>query len=65
MEIAGLAVGLASLYCACIEAVNRVESYKNFEAETQQLSAQFKADKAILQRWANKVGIRYDGLSDT
>ena len=65
MEIAGLAVGLASLYCACIEAVHRVESYKNYEAETRQLSAQFKADKVILQRWADKVGIRYDGLSET
>lgn len=65
MEIAGLAVGLASLYCTCIEAVHRVESYKNFETETGQLSAQFKADKAIFQRWADKVGIRHDKLSDT
>ena len=65
MEIAGLAVGLASLYTTIIETVHRVESYKNYEVETRQLSAQFKADKVILERWADEVGIRYDGLSDT
>ena len=65
MEFAGLAVGLASLYSACIETVHRIESYQNFQVETRQLSAQFQADRAILQRWANKVGILQNGLSDT
>ena len=65
MEFAGLAIGLASLYSACIETVHRIESYQNFQVETRQLSAQFQADKAILQRWANKVGILQNGLSDT
>lgn len=65
MELAGLAIGLASLYSACIETVHRIESYQNFQVETRQLSAQFRADKAILERWANKVGILQNGLSDT
>ena len=58
-------MGLVGLYSACIETVHRIESYQNFQVETRQLSARFQADKAILQRWANKVGILQKGLSDT
>lgn len=65
MEIAGLAIGLAGLYSACIDTAQRFESYKNFQAETRQLSAQFQADKAVLQRWADKIGITHRGLSDS
>lgn len=65
MEIAGLAIGLASLCGTCIETAHRIESYKNFQVEARQLSAQFQADKAILQRWADKVGFLHNGLSDT
>lgn len=65
MEIAGLGIGVAALYSACIEAVHRVQSYRNFEIETKQLSAQYNADKVILVKWAERVGIREDGLSIT
>ena len=65
MELASLAIGLASLYSACIETAHRIESYQNFQVETRQLSAKFQADRAILQRWANTVGILQNGLSDT
>ena len=64
MEVAGLTLGIAALYSACIETAHRIESYKNFQTETKQFSAQFLADKAILQRWADKVGIQHSGLSD-
>lgn len=65
MEIAGLGIGLTALYTACIEAVHRVESYRNFEIETRQLSAQYNADKVILVKWAERVGINNDGLAIT
>lgn len=65
MEIAGLGIGLAALYSACIEAVHRVQSYRNAEVETKQLSAQYNADKVILEKWAERVGISKDGLAIT
>ena len=64
MEVIGLAISLASLYSACIETAHRVEAYKNFRNEASQLSARFQADKAILQRWAKKVGFSENGLSE-
>jgi Prion-inhibition and propagation len=60
MEVGGLVVGgvaLAGLYSACVEAVERVESYRNFEEDAQHLLTRFKASKVILQRWASQVGL--------
>ena len=63
MEVAGLAIGVASLYGACIEVAHRIESYRTFKDESSQLSAQFQADKALMQQWAARVGVSHDGLS--
>ena len=64
MEIAGLVVGTASLavlYIACIEAVDRIDSYKKCGPETKHLSAQLYANKTVLRNWANRVGISREG----
>ena len=68
MEAIGLAIGVANLvtlYSACITAIDCVSSYKNFESEEKQLLAQIDANKDILQKWGDRVGISIEGLSET
>lgn len=65
MEPIGLVVGLVGLYSACIETAHRIESYKHFQSEARLLLVKFQADKAILQHWADSVGILNDRLSET
>ena len=67
MEIAGVVIGtagLAGLYSACMECIDRVESYQNYGTDTRHLSAQLSTNKVILQNWANRVGISPLGLLD-
>ena len=60
MEVAGLVIdvaGIAGLFSACIDAVERVDSYNNFEIESRYITAHFETDKLLLKRWADGVGI--------
>ncbi|KAI9792435.1 MAG: hypothetical protein M1816_002319 [Peltula sp. TS41687] len=60
MEIAGLAVGiagLAGLFSACMESIERIESYRNFGHDSRHINDRFDADKLLFQRWATEVGI--------
>ncbi|KAH7124364.1 prion-inhibition and propagation, helo domain-containing protein, partial [Dactylonectria macrodidyma] len=59
MEPVGLAVGiagLAGLFSSCLEAVERVQSYGSFGADSQVLDTQFKAEKLRLEQWGRHVG---------
>ncbi len=60
MEIASLAIGvasLASLVSTCVDLLERVESYKNFGAESRLLTTRFDVNKVIFRDWAQRVGI--------
>lgn len=60
MEIAGLAVGvvgLVGLFGACMGAMEHLNSYKIAGHESSYIIAAFNADKLLLQRWADGVGI--------
>ena len=60
MEFAGLAVGvagLAGLLGACIDAVDRIETYRKFGYKSRYITARFAADKFLLHKWAEAVGI--------
>lgn len=64
MEIAGLGVGvvgLAGLFSACLEVVERIDSYKNFDLDSRALISQFDADKLLFKQWGEAVG--FDGES--
>ncbi|KAF6805834.1 ankyrin repeat domain-containing protein 52 [Colletotrichum plurivorum] len=68
MEPVGLAVGvagLAGLFSTCLEAVQRVDSYKNYGRDSRFLAVQFDADKHRLEQWGQAVGIEKTKLSDT
>ena len=65
MEPLGLAIGiagLAGLFSTCIDVV---ESYKEYGFESRNIIARFDADKLLLQRWADDVGITDNKLRDT
>ena len=60
MEIAGLTVGvagLAGLLSACIDAVDRVDTYRKFGFESRYITTQFTDDKLRLHKWVEHVGI--------
>ncbi|KAM5347269.1 hypothetical protein ACJ41O_010274 [Fusarium nematophilum] len=60
MEPVGLAVGvigLAGLFSSCLEAVDKVQSYRSFGADSHVLGTRFKAAKARLERWGRQVGL--------
>ena len=65
MEVVGLALGAASLvglYSACMEAVDRIASYRHHGSDKKQLSTRLDANKDIFQKWAKRVGISAEGL---
>lgn len=65
MEAVGLAVGvagLAGLFSACLDAVEKFDDYKDFGHESQFLATQFEADKLRLRQWGQTVGIINDNL---
>lgn len=60
MEVTGLAVGVAglvSLFSACIDIIERVDSYQKYGIESRYISAQLHADTVLFKRWADQVGI--------
>ncbi|KAJ6439237.1 ankyrin repeat domain-containing protein 52 [Purpureocillium lavendulum] len=60
MEAAGLVVGvagLAGLFNSCLEAVDKVQSYQTFGADSHILETRFQAAKARFERWGQGVGI--------
>jgi hypothetical protein len=57
MEIAGLAIGIPSIFSTCMDILDRVEAYKEFGIESRHAIAQFEAEKLRLRNWASGVGI--------
>lgn len=60
MEPIGLAVGLVSLaglFSTCLEALDKVDSWKNYEDEYGDLEAQYEAQKFVFKRWGQAVGL--------
>ncbi|RYP08950.1 hypothetical protein DL764_001561 [Monosporascus ibericus] len=59
MEPVGLAVGilgLAGLFSSCLEAIEKVHSYRAFGSDSHTLDAQFKAEKLRFGQWGRAVG---------
>ncbi|OQD68299.1 hypothetical protein PENPOL_c003G10753 [Penicillium polonicum] len=56
-------IGLAGLFSTCLEAVERFDSWKDYDPEFRSLVAQFKAQKLRLAKWGVAVGLEDDELS--
>ncbi|RYO99304.1 hypothetical protein DL763_001583 [Monosporascus cannonballus] len=60
MEPIGLAVGivgLAGLFSSCLEAIEKVHSYRAFGSDSHILDAQFMAEKLCFEKWGRAVGL--------
>lgn len=58
MEVAGLAlgaIGVASLFQACLATYGSVNVYRNFQKDSGKLRARFDANKLAFQRWGSMV----------
>lgn len=67
MEAVGLAVGVAGLFSACIDLVERIDAYKDFGIESRSMMSRFEADKIRFKRWGSNVGFhdgKYEGTHD-
>lgn len=66
MEAAGLGIGiagLAGLFSACLEAIEKVKAYKSFTSDADALNVQYDAHRLRLERWGRSVGLASGQLS--
>lgn len=56
-------IGLAGLFSTCLDAVERFDSWRDYDSEFRSLVAQFKAQKLRLTKWGLAVGLEDDELS--
>ena len=67
MEVAGLvfgAVGVAGLFSICIDVLEKVDVYRDFDITSKQLLVRFETEKSKLREWATAVGIEENTLLD-
>ncbi|KFY82736.1 hypothetical protein V500_10357, partial [Pseudogymnoascus sp. VKM F-4518 (FW-2643)] len=67
MKAAGLAIGiagLAGLFSACLDLIDKASFYRDYGPESRSVVAQFEADKLLFRRWAQSVGIEEGKLRD-
>jgi hypothetical protein len=65
MEIAGLAVGvagLAGLFSTCLDAVEKIDYYRDFGRDSHHLAAQFDSHKLRFRQWGRDVGFDHGTL---
>jgi hypothetical protein len=61
MESVGFAiglVGLAGLFSTCLDLVDRVDSFRQFESELQSIARLFEVDKHRFRKWGDRVGVQ-------
>jgi hypothetical protein len=70
MEIAGLAVGiaglagLAGLFNTCLDAVEKIDCYRDFGRDSHRLAKQFDGHKLRFRQWGRDVGFEHGTLSE-
>lgn len=61
MEPIGLGigiVGLAGLFTACLDAIDRAKAYRSFAVDADVLAVQFSAQRLRLEQWGHDVGLQ-------
>ncbi|UZP43317.1 hypothetical protein NXS19_011133 [Fusarium pseudograminearum] len=56
MEAVGLVLGVAGLFSTCIEAVEKVQSYRSFGPDSSTINTRFQTAKVLLEQWGRSVG---------
>ncbi|TVY67298.1 Heterokaryon incompatibility protein s [Fusarium oxysporum f. sp. cubense] len=54
--------GLAGLFTSCVEALDKIQSYRTFGTDSHVLNTRFKAARARFERWGPGVGIEQGQL---
>ncbi|KAJ5929153.1 hypothetical protein N7454_007001, partial [Penicillium verhagenii] len=62
MDVTGLILGVAGLFSACMDVVERFDSWKDAAIESRALSAQLEAQKLRFKQWGEGVGIKGENL---
>ena len=57
MEAAGLALTVVSLYRACADIAEKIETYKAFKTDSDRLNAQFHAERQRFVAWGRLAGL--------
>lgn len=60
MEPVGLGIGvigLAGLFTACLDAIDRAKAYKSYAFDSEALRVQFDGHKLRLEEWGRNVGL--------
>lgn len=68
MEAAGLAIGaagLVSLFGSCLDALDRIDSFRDFAKESLYLQIQLDSAKIRLRQWGEAVGFQEERLSNS
>ncbi|CEI70769.1 hypothetical protein FVEN_g749 [Fusarium venenatum] len=63
MEAVGLAIGVAGLFSAVLEAAEKVQSYRSFGSDSSTLETRFQTTKVLLEQWGHSVGCNNGVLS--
>ncbi|KAM5438137.1 hypothetical protein McanMca71_000444 [Microsporum canis] len=65
MELGGLVIGVAGLFRAYIDILDRVSSYKEFPLQSRQTVVSFEANRVRLKDWAAGDGIEDGALKQS
>ncbi|KAH7110518.1 hypothetical protein B0J13DRAFT_591130 [Dactylonectria estremocensis] len=57
-------IGLAGLFSSCLEAVDKVQTYRSFGSDSHVLDTRFTAAKVRLATWGRRVGFIEKALSE-
>lgn len=57
-------IGLAGLFSTCLDAVSRLDSWREYDTDYRVLQAQYNAQKHRLEKWGQFIGIQDQEISD-
>ncbi|KAK7403824.1 hypothetical protein QQX98_010395 [Neonectria punicea] len=57
-------IGLAGLFSSCLDAVDKVQTYRSFGSDSHVLDTRFTAAKVRLETWGRRVGFIEKALSE-
>lgn len=50
-------IGLSGIFSVCLDIIDKVDSYKDYDIDTDMINTKFMTDKHLFTKWAREVGI--------